>query len=839
MRKIKLFIYSCLLGISALPVQAKVITQSQAQALAAKYVSVGNGSKQQTFSAARKSGQQDAPSFYAFNDSKGKGFVLIAGDDCVNPVLGYSPSGSIDTSNLPPALEAWLQDVSSYINSKRESGNGMAMTASNAEQGSTPSVVVAPLIKTKWDQKAPYNDMTPTIDGEHCLTGCVATAMAQVMNYYKWPMKGTNSIKYDTPNYDQKICDVDFTQSVYDWDNMLDVYGTYSEPDNFTCSEANRKAVAQLMRDTGAAVYMEYGISAGSGANSPEILSAATYYLGYNAQYYHKNDYTMKQWLSLIKSNLDNGCPLVYCGDTKMLPIIGMFSHCYIVDGYDSNNYLHVNWGWSGNSDGYYSFYKFGTNPASYYSENMNFVKMTPNKTGIIEWDAANPLRMNASASKISVNGKVCEIGETLTSDVDNLNADLDIHLLSLVWNLYQGDIQLGYTTQHEEFTSLVCLKEVSIKADEKGFTQGKVRFHVGSADIKNLADGSYQLTMLSKRTNSGMSVNGSPTVPAINDARYNLMLIKQNGKVSIGFVPKQRAHLTAKSKFLMDKEEYDITDLPKASIKVSNETDIDFLGNPQLIVTNNTDSTIYFSLLNEPTYLYGGDSTEMIFDIPISSNAGFLEGVNKVMLGQYLDGKVIPLKDMEPVTIKVNNNKDKIPHLEVEDVELLAGDDLITDYDNIMVDYDCDLKFAVDFKCSVNTMPAYCMIPLELTMKYDDGTNISKDVKRKFESVERSETVDIFGSFDFYDIGKTGIICVQYIPMFDTKPHYVQYKGKDMCFKFKVVDTTTGIKDVTSGNKASELMRFDVMGNRINTPAKGLNLIKLSDGTVKKVIVK
>lgn len=839
MRKIKLFVYSCLLGISALPVQAKVITQSQAQALAAKYVSVGNGSKQQTFSAARKSGQQDAPSFYAFNDSKGKGFVLIAGDDCVNPVLGYSPSGKIDTDNLPPALEAWLQDVSSYINSKRENGNGMAMTASDAEQGSTPSVVVAPLIKTKWYQMAPYNDMVPTIGGKRCPTGCVATAMAQVMKYYKWPMKGTNSIKYDTPDYDQKTCDVDFSQSVYDWDNMLDVYGTRSEPDNFTCSEANRKAVAQLMRDAGAAVHMLYGTE-GSGANAPEIVSAATYYLGYDAQFYHKNDYTMKQWLSLIKGTLDDGCPLVYCGDTKMLPMVGTRSHCFVVDGYDTNNYLHVNWGWAGDCDGYYSFYKFGANAASYFSENMDFVKMTPNKTGVIEWDTANPLRINASASKISVNGQVSNKGEILTCDVDNFNADLDINLISLVWKLYQGNIDLGYTTENGEFTSLVNLKDVAIKDDENGFTQDKVRFHIGSADIKNLADGSYQLTILSKRTNSGMSVNGAPIVPAISDAQYSLMLIKENSKVSIGFLENHKPHLTAKSTLSWDKDEYDITDMSKAKIQVANETDEDFYGIPLLIVTNNsTDSTTYYSLLEDPIYLYASDSTVMSFDIPISSNAGFLEGMNKVMLGQYLDDKVTPLKGIEPVTIKVNHNNDKIPHLEAYNLELMIDYEPITDDDNLEVDYHSSIFFSTDLNCSVNTIPEYCMMPVVATIKMDYESNIGDQERNKIENVEKNVNFNLLKSFTLGDVGTAGTISVQYTPMFDTKPHYVQYNGKDLCFKFKVVDTTTGIKDITSGNKATETMRFDVMGCRINTPAKGLNLIKLSDGTVKKVIVK
>ena len=838
MRKIKLLIYSCLLGISALPVQAKVITQSQAQALAAKYVSVGNGSKQQTFSAARKSGQKDAPSFYAFNDSKGKGFVLIAGDDCVNPILGYSPSGKIDTDNLPPALEAWLQDVSSYINSKRESGNGMAMTASDAEQGSTPSVVVAPLIKTKWYQMAPYSDMTPTVNGEHCLTGCVATGMAQVMNYYKWPKKGTNSVKYDTPDYDQKTCDIDFTQSVYDWDNMLNVYGTRSEPDNFTCSEANRKAVAQLMRDAGAAVHMEYGTE-GSGANGPDVVSAATYYFGYDAQMYNKNDYTMKQWVSLIETNLDNGCPLVYCGDTKWDVGKGSESHCFVIDGYDSSNYLHVNWGWAGDCDGYYYFYKFGANPSSYYSTNMTFIKMTPNKTGVIEWDASTPLRLDADKSYFYSEG-LRQYNNIISDDVTKLNADLDLWLIALTWNIFQGEIQLGYTAQNGDFIPLVDLKDTKIEKDIKGFTQQRVRFHIANNDIKDLPDGSYQLTIRSKLINSGISVNGAPFVLGISDASNNLVLVKNNGKVSISSVLKPIAHLTAKTPLMLDKNEYDITDMPTAKIQISNETDLDFSGKLKLIVTDTEGNTVVYDEENgEQFTLFGGDSDYLYYDIPIYAKTGFHEGTVKVSLGQTIDGEVVPLKGIKPTTIKVNRNEDKIPVLEAENIEI-DNDGLITNFDNILLDYDVISQFSADFKCRVQNIPQCCCMDAKIIAVLDDGKEVGEVEDKQIMDVSQTYNLclDIANLYK-NDVGKNGTISILYTPMFDTKMHYVKYNGKDAIFKFKVIDTATGIKDVTSGNKASEVMRFDVMGRRISTPAKGLNLIKMSDGTVKKVIVK
>ena len=711
----------------------------------------------------------------------------------------------------------------------------MAMTASDAEQGSTPTVGVAPLIKTKWYQMAPYNDMVPTIGGKRCPTGCVATAMAQVMKYYKWPMKGTNSIKYDTPDYDQKTCDVDFSQSVYDWDNMLDVYGTRSEPDNFTCSEANRQAVAKLMSDAGAALHMQYATDE-SGASSGEILSAATYYLGYNSQLYHQNDYSLKQWLSLIKQDLDEGCPLVCCGNADM-----MRGHCYVLDGYDSNDYLHVNWGWAGDGDGYYSLRNFGTNPNTKFSKGMNFVKMTPNKTGIIEYDPAYPLEIKWDGGGIYSDGEKLWGLNFVTRDVDKLNIDFDINLYAGVWKIYQGDITLGFMPENGEYTPLISLKDVKLVNPLGGpFAGQPVLFHIDSDVIKQVSDGNYLLSIRSKSTPSGMSINGAQVVTAISDATKDFKLIKKNGKVTIGFIEKV-APLIAKSPITLEKNEYDFTDRPSAKIVIANETDEDYSGKPQLIVTDNNNNTTYYGI-NKSIKIFGGDTKELSFNIPISATTGFSEGTAKISLGQKVEDQIVPLKGIEPTTIKVNYNNDKLPIIEPTELKILVEDNPITDYDNIEFNYNDLIGINGIIKLKVNTAPEYYKMIINFVIALDDGKEtifslIDAD-NPKFEEVHKIFRMpdEVFTSDD---IGKTGTIGIQYMPMFDTKPRYVQYNGKDLCFKFKIVDPATGIKDVTSGNKASELMRFDVMGNRISAPAKGLNLIKMSDGSVKKVIVK
>lgn len=832
MKKTRLLFLSCIAAGCALSAQAKVITPAQAKALASKYVSVGNLSKQKTFSVANDAQQKDAPGFYAFNDSRGQGFVLIAGDDCVRPVLGYSTTGSIDTDHLPPAMEAWLKDVSASIASKRKAGNGTAATAT--DDTSQPSIVVGPLVKTKWDQAAPYHDMTPTMDGKHCLTGCVATATAQVMNYYQWPVKGTGSVKYDTPNYDQKTCEVDFSKSTYDWADMLNEYGSREDTADkpATWSEASGKAVARLMSDLGAALHMEYDTLA-SGAMCPDVATAAVYHFGYDAELYHQNNYTKRQWTKMIEKFLDDGCPLVYCGDTKSMRSM---SHCFVVDGYDSNNYLHVNWGWSGEGDGYFYFYNFGTNATTNYRSNMTFAKITPNKTGTIQWDAPSPLRIRSNYSQIYNRGDI-KVNKYFTTGIDNLDADLDIGLLYFSWSTYKGDITLGCTPENGDgFTPLVSLKGVEIQRELENFPQQVKRFHLGSDDVKGLADGRYLLTFQSKRTDSGLSANGAPVTPCFIDADKNLMLIKQDGKVGVGFVKKPMARLTAMSAIAFDKKEYDFSDVAHFKFKVGNNTEGDFDDQIKLIIANK-DSTEYYSIT--PTEIFGGDSIEITGEIPVAYSNGFREGSVNVSLGQEIDGKVVALEGSTPVMVKANRNDDKLPVPVATKVELTGYDGPLTSFDKLVLDYDDMFEFGADIEyLPVAISPEHVEMTIFANVNLN-GRNYNGYAFVNNDDIGRSTDVSISGMFSQEDIGMKGRLNLLYRPMFDNELHLIKYKGKDFSYPFTVVDKSTGVDDVTTGKSAKEMMRFDAEGRRIETPAKGLNIIRMSDGTVRKVIIR
>lgn len=822
MRLSRLLISLCLACGCGLPMQAKVVDPAQAKALAAKYVNLGSN-KLKVFKAQGEAKQASTPDFYVFNDSQGKGFVLIAGDDCINPVLGYSDSGNFDIDNLPPALEAWLKGISEGIAQKRAANNGVAKSANYQEGTSEPKVVVAPLVTARWSQAEPYYNMTPTLNGEQCVTGCVATGMAQVIHHYKWPEHGYGSIKYDTPNVDQKTVDVDFTKSTYDWANMLDKYETSATTGLPEWNEAQGNAVALLMKDLGAALRMVYHPH-GSAANNADILSAATYHFGYTVEHHYKDNHTMAEWMKLIKSYLDSGDPLVYGGTSSN----GGGGHCYVVDGYNSDNYLHVNWGWAGKDDGYYSFHDFG--PQNYNQE-MAFFKLTPNKSGIIEWDAQLPIEINNRASNLYLNNEKVN-AYSFTTDVDKLNADVELALGVGTGQGFKGKLTLGYTpNKSSEFTPLKTLDNVEINNTKRTLA----KFHFESSDISSWADGKYWLILHSLKEASGLSVHGAKETTAIADEYNKLALIKKDGKVSIGFGDLNKPLLTLNGKLNFDKQEYDITDVAKISASISNNTEYDY-NYPLFLRIVDGDNHETSAELDQTT-LYGGENGSADQNVPIYASNGFTEGTYKVTLAEKIGGKLVDLQNSEPLTIKVNRNDGKIPVLESPNLEIIVGSESLTDYDNLVF----DINDFITVKGDLRSLPL-SYTPQYINMKYCAYIRINDEDERGAGDITDIEDETPFYTSHLFpeeEKGMTGEIAVTYTPMDDTQMHYALYKGKEISFPFKVIDKSAGINDVTTSGKAKETMRFDAEGRRITTPTKGINIIKMSDGSVRKAIIK
>ncbi len=277
------------------------------------------------------------PCYYVFNNGHNAGFIIMAGDDCAEEVLGYADSGTFDPNDIPDNMQEFLKGYVEEITAAR-ARNASGDTDSDETDVELTRKVVAPLIQTHWNQGDPYNQQCFTTSGEQAKTGCVATALAQVMYYHKWP-KGSTS---EVPAYSSYSA---LPATTFDWDKMKTVYLNTGEDD-----EAAEAAVAKLMHYCGQAVKMSYGTGA-SGASPTYIPGALKNYFGYpnDPKYVSRNSYTTEEWDELIYTELKFGRPVLYGANT-----FGGSGHQFICDGYDGHGLYHINWGWGGLSDGYF-----------------------------------------------------------------------------------------------------------------------------------------------------------------------------------------------------------------------------------------------------------------------------------------------------------------------------------------------------------------------------------------------------------------------------------------------------------------------------------------------------
>ena len=300
--------------------------------------------------------------FYVFNRGT-SAYVIVSGDDRMADILGYSDSGAFVTEGLPDNLRGWL---SAYADQHAAYAAGYTPARQPmlaAPRAALPETVEPLLGDIAWDQAEPYNNLSPTLpefannpnyDNGRTVTGCVATAMAMVMKYHEHPVQGTGSHEYefDYPanasgtSYSSMKLSYDFGNATFDWDNMLPQYieGQYND--------VQAEAVAELMLACGVSVDMSYSLSAfgGSGAVTAYVAQALVDYFGYNPNTAHVNrDYfTTEEWMDMLKGELAASRPVLYHGQSTG------GGHAFVFDGYDADNLVHVNWGWSGANNGYF-----------------------------------------------------------------------------------------------------------------------------------------------------------------------------------------------------------------------------------------------------------------------------------------------------------------------------------------------------------------------------------------------------------------------------------------------------------------------------------------------------
>ena len=444
--------------------------------------------------------EQDA--FYVFNAENNGGFVIVSGDDRTAEILGYSRTGRLDMDKIPENMKWWLE---SYAQQIAALGSG---TQASGRATTRSASAISPLILTKWDQYTPYNLMCP--DGNYvdydetgydaskrCVTGCVATAMAQVMYYHQWPSGCSGVASYSMGYYDD---DWNFVPThtfkalpaiEFKWSKMKKTYSGSETDESAT-------AVAELMRYCGQAVSMEYDLSenGGSGAYlSPSVL-VQTFGYNKNLKLLERDNYTTGQWEEIVYNELAANRPVLYTGRTPSDEYGNSSGHEFIVDGYDGNGCFHINWGWSGTSDDY--FVLSVADPAvqgaggsasnqgfRFYQTAMIGVQPSSGETLVPTlqgWiDAGSFLSKNYTRESAAENfEKVSLTGNS--NAIYNIMPEgtLDI---KLGWGLYQND----------EFKQMVGSANKTIQNETYTYLNNDMTVTFGSG----LADGKYQLSQV------------------------------------------------------------------------------------------------------------------------------------------------------------------------------------------------------------------------------------------------------------------------------------------------------------------------------------------------------
>lgn len=406
MNKKIFMLLACL--IVALTVSADPITREQAQRKAEQYLLDKPGSRRLApITNARKL----APTrkrivtptatdlYYVFNRGENEGFVIVAGDDKIEGVLGYTDHGEFDYENLPCNMRYWLDQHADYI-------AYLQKTPKAAPKKAAMHDAIEPMVTTKWNQGDPYNQLCPNYFGlGRSVTGCVATAMAQILYYQR--EKSVTETQAAMPSY--TLTDSDYgtmtvdgvpAGSPIDWDNMTDTYGSSS-------TAIQKKAVAQLMLYCGVSVEMGYSNS-GSGAYSSRVHDAFNKYFGYGsaAKYAYSGNYSDDSWDALLYNELKQGRPFYLSGSN------GDGGHAFVGDGY-KDGCFHINWGWGGGGpDGYYALNKmnpgsqgiggssggysdgqeaiYNCEPADYSTKAMSFANANVRKLCLANWDSDN-----------------------------------------------------------------------------------------------------------------------------------------------------------------------------------------------------------------------------------------------------------------------------------------------------------------------------------------------------------------------------------------------------------------------------------------------------------------
>jgi len=344
---------------------AEPVTLKKASEIAQKFFKIKtNGKKSVEIKNTFSSDFKNITTFYTVNFVEG-GFVIISADDRIQPILAYSTKNFAPEQITNTEINYWLKNYSKEIQYAIENNSffpgikSIWQSIENETYKEKKSKDVSPLLTTTWDQMGAYNDYCPS----NTPVGCVATATAQIMNYWEFPATGVGEHHYTDPDWG--YLSADFSSGNYDWANM---------PDN-----SGNDAIALLMYHCGIAADMDYD-AGGSGAQIYDAAMALANYFKYDQStisFFQKSAYTNTEWINILKSELDLSRPVLYAGFSD-----ASGGHAFVFDGYNSSDQFHVNWGWSGSYNGYFSIGNLSPGTMNFNDGNQIVTGIQPSAAG-------------------------------------------------------------------------------------------------------------------------------------------------------------------------------------------------------------------------------------------------------------------------------------------------------------------------------------------------------------------------------------------------------------------------------------------------------------------------
>lgn len=748
---------------------------------------------------------------YLFTNENGKGFTILSADDNLPVVLGYSSNANVDADNLPPAMQWWISQfaVKAEVLEKTCSVEAKVYAPQDMKE-------IQPLLKTKWNQDAPYNNDCPIVGGYVAPTGCVATSMAQVMNYFKYPEKGRGRISYNDAG---SVRTLQLNQKEFDWDNMLDSYSK----DSYNQDQAN--AVAYLMKACGYSVEMSYGQQA-SGAQSYKLVNALVSNFKYdsNTYYTERELYSADQWSRLIYNNLVECGPVIYDGSS----IQG--GHSFVCDGYDGNGYFHFNWGWGGISDGYYLLDNLnpesqgiggsdgGFNasqgvvlgirkPKGYLDPIYDKMQILGTATAKLSGDKilfnatgkSNPGWMNGSYKDIR-----CNVGATFTKVGDDE-----------VVESVTGDI---VSKNGQSSISIVTLSAYQYYSADN--------FNIAIPVPEGLQDGQYKVTLATK----GLTELNQPWIPMlVNYGLSNYCYLDVTGGT------------------------YTVKTAAASRLSVSN-SELDsplYMGRKAKLVTtlvNDTEDqlTLCFSpvLVKDNKVQYQGDymlasvdpgktldkiSVVEFYQVENATSPGY--NTYSLQLLNIDTGEIFgPFGSYEmqyaPNTLSVKLEDLSIPGATQQDVK--SGNRTFKNAYIIDNAENCDIHFA--YKVTRGYLDSNVRLVLSEYIPTTGKWNaFERDLYQENPFAGQGEEEDVTIAADF--AGKN------FYSVYQIRAAYLDGGTTTSMGAIYVAFDTSGVETVTSDNQFEEPVYYNLQGIQIDNPVKGMTLIRKT-GSISKLVV-